>query len=510
MKGNVGIGAGFQRGLKSRTIAWYRAEDNRRKTEIIAGIVAGLFIGAIMLLARRLPSNWAGLVILATVAPTIALLVNNMKSLLLVVLIVDIPLGLDIALFNQEDFNGGPPGLIISLMTIALLVGYAIWIVKKPTDGRSKVSSHFDVTLPIAVYFIFIVVSALFAIELQFSLYSIFLHLQFVLMYLYLINHVENWADVRLIFTVLVISVLFESLLIMAQNYLGFGFSVFGITSGAWTSDIASANVRAAGTLGPPNTAATYLATFLAVIFAGTLAGNKLINWKLSLIGLLVGIVALVATQSRMAWFAFAVALIIITAGAAWKRIGAKAIWLLLIIGALIGAGFSNQILERFTSTGRISALSRIWYNELALNVINDHMYTGVGANNQRFIIDDNDYVPMELLGRNRTLIHNKYLSTWVEIGVFGFLAFIWLLLAAGRKAVHFFINTKNSEAAITLLGVLAALVAYSMHMLVATFTGRARLQILWLLLALIVAISKIIKQDEEQNNLIHESKKSE
>jgi O-antigen ligase len=112
--------------------------------------------------------------------------------------------------------------------------------------------------------------------------------------------------------------------------------------------------------------------------------------------------------------------------------------------------------------------------------------------------MDDLDYMPQELVERERILIHNRYLSTWVETGLFGFLAFVWLLLAAVRRAVHALRHAPSAHVSVAISGLLAGLVAYSLHMAVDTFTGRARLQILWFLVAMIAAVCRIAKQSTE------------
>jgi putative inorganic carbon (HCO3(-)) transporter len=493
--------------IKRQLDALSRPENMHKAVEIIAPIGVGLALGTVLLFARGLPSDWAGLVILAAIAPTVALLVNDTRKLLLIVLVVDIPLGLDIALLGRLGHRGGPPGFLISLMTMALAVGYASWLANRPVGGKRRTYFHKSIAIPALAYLFFMLVSAIQAIEVQFSVFGIFLQIQFLLMYFYISNHVKTWADVRLILTTLVVCVILESSLMLLQYYTGFELSALGIQSQAGGSDIASATARIGGTLGPSNVAATYLATSLAITFAAYLTDGRLVNKKLALIAFFPGIAALVMTQSRSGWVAFAAALLILIALTMKRRIGVKAILLLFIVVVVLGAGFFTQIMDRFITDDHQSAESRAWYNQLALNVITDHMFTGIGVNNMRFVMDDSDYVPLELMGRSRTLIHNKYLSTWMEIGLFGFLAFIWLLLAAGRCAFQALMRAKDAHISVAITGLLAALVAYSMHMTTATFTGRARIQTLWFILALITATSRIAKKTEGVKDPILQSK---
>lgn len=481
----------------SRTDSRFKGVTIRQVVEVVAAIAVGVFFGALVLFSRELPADWSGLVILAAIAPTVVLLIGDLDKIILSVLVVDVALGLDIALAHQEGSSGGLTGYVISLMSIVLVVGYVKWLARGSSDRQIKIRPSWDTTLPALVYLVLIAVSAVSAIDKTYSLFSVFLYLQFFLMYLYMINHIDSYADLRLIYVVLIVIVVLESLLMLAQYLTGFELSALSIASRAGESDIVNARGRIGGTLGPPNTAATFLAVSLTMIYAFYLSEDSPTIKKLALLALSLGVAALLTTLSRMGWFVCGLGFLIVTTTALLRRYKLTMIWPLAVIGLLVAIGFSSQIVERYTNSGQESAMSRLWYNELSLNVIEDKALTGIGANNQQFIMDDIDYLPLELLGRDRTLIHNKYLSTWVEIGVFGFLALLWMLVAAARRALLSVIKSKNAAYSILMAGLLGALVAYSLHMLVATFTGRIRLQLLWLLLALIVATSQLIKASD-------------
>jgi len=489
-----------------------RLESIRKAAEIIAPVVAGLVLGAIVLFARELPSEWAGLVILATISPTVVLLVNDVRKLLLITLVVDIPLGLDIMLGDQPGHVGGSTGFSVSLMTMALVVGYAIWLAERPASSQSKIRTHKDITVPALVYLFFLLVSAFQAVDVWFSIVQLFLEIQFLLMYFYVINHVKTRAAVRLIFTILVLCLFFESVVMLLQYFVGFELTALGIGTQTTGSSIASATKRVGGTIGSPNGAATYLATSLAITFAAYLTGNRLINKKLTLIALLVGCAALVTTQSRSGWIACTVAMLILVTQALRKQVGVRAVLLLLVVAVIIGAVFSTQIIDRLTTDDQGSAESRTWYNELAFNIINAHMFTGIGLNNLWLVM--RDYLPLELLGSKHSqylyIVHNKYLLVWAETGLFGFLAFLWLLLAACRRALQALIQTKDVYTSIVITGLLSALVVYLLHMSSDPFASRVRMQPVWLIMALIAATSQLAGETEQQSVTIKGTPKSQ
>jgi putative inorganic carbon (HCO3(-)) transporter len=473
---------------------------------VVGPIAVGLALGAILVFSKSLPPDWAGLVTLATLVPTIALLANHMSKLLLITLVVDIPLGLDIALGDRPHI-GSVSGFLISLMTMALVVGYAIWLVTKSARGKSRVYTHKDMTIPALVYLFFVLLSTFQAVDVWFSFAQVFLQIQFVLMYFYVINHIRTWSDVRTVFLALTLCLLFEGILMLAQYLTGFQLAGLTIQSRATGSVITSATRRVAGTLGSPNSAATYVAASLAIAFAAYLTDGRLVNKKLALIAMLVGVLALMATQSRTGWGIFAVSMLILTVQAVRRHVGVKAILMLLIVALIIGAGFSEQIIERITADDRGSAESRVWYSKLAFNILEDHAFTGIGVNNLWLVM--HDYLPLELLGLKRQyrhLIHNKYLLVWTETGLFGLLSFLWLLAAACRRAILSLRRASDPYTSIVMAGLLAALAVYLIHMLSDPIATRVRMQLFWFILALITATSRIARNSEGTRDPILQS----
>ena len=163
---------------------------------------------------------------------------------------------------------------------------------------------------------------------------------------------------------------------------------------------------------------------------------------------------------------------------------------------ALIGIGTATLIAGRFSAEDRSSGESRIWHSQMALNIIQDYMFGGVGVNNQQFAIDSGEYTPLELWGKELEIsgIHNSYLAMWVETGLFGFLAFVWLLLAAEGAALFASIRALDRYASVVFAGLAGALAVPIIHMLSGSFTGR-RVQLMWLLFALISATIQIAKR---------------
>lgn len=469
-------------------------------------VLLGLFLGAVIVLSKRLPPAWAGLVVLAPIAPLAIILAKDIRKLVLVLFVIDIPLGFDLSLAHRPEHRAGPGGIVISLMSFALVLGYAHWLAKKPGADDSRMRVVPGIAIPALAFTFATVVSSWQATEIWFSIVQVILQLQLLLMFLYVALQVKSWADARLMLNALAICVILVSLLIFLQLAFGVEFSAFGISTHYAVSSVAGIPRRPGGTFYGPNHAATFLAASAVLFFAAYLTNGRLLNKTLALTAFTAGVLALVATQSRSAWIAFAMGLAIVTARAMARKIGSRRLFLALAVLGLIGLGASTLIAGRIATEDSGSGQSRILHSVMALNMIQDHMFGGVGANNQRFIIDSGEYTPPELWGKEEEIsgIHNTYLATWVETGIFGFLSFVWLLLGGVGAAFLASVRARDGYVSIILASLAAALTIPMIHMATATFTSR-RVQLTWLLLALISATVQIARNtDNVDDPMLH------
>ena len=168
---------------------------------------------------------------------------------------------LHISLANRPEHRGGPGGILISLMSFALVLGYAHWFVNRSGADGKRMRVEPGIAVPALAFTLATIVSAWQATELWFSIAQIILQLQFLLMFLYVAMHVRSWGDVRLVTTTLAICVVLVSLIILLQFAFGLEFSAFGVSTYSVGSNVAGAPRRPGGTFAGPNLAATYLAS---------------------------------------------------------------------------------------------------------------------------------------------------------------------------------------------------------------------------------------------------------
>lgn len=212
--------------------------------------------------------------------------------------------------------------------------------------------------------------------------------------------------------------------------------------------------LRAYGTLPHPNVLAAFLATaifFLLYWYFNKKSGSsqntiaKRESAKQSLIFVPVYFILLFALFLT---FSRGITIIFLTVLFAWfvwlilkdkKSFGSKIIYaflVLIITYSLLGAVFYRQeVVDRYWTTFsyKEEAVSfRMFYNELAIKMIAKYPVLGVGAGN--FVPTMDGFLKKPLQPWLYQPVHNIFLLTGAEIGLFGLAFFLWFLFGIFKK----------------------------------------------------------------------------
>lgn len=252
----------------------------------------------------------------------------------------------------------------------------------------------------------------------------------------------------RRISALLAIGVLGESCLAILQ-YIQQG-SIGGLlyffgerTFTASTPGIANASIngdlilRSYGTFSHPNVLAGYLLVSM-VLIAGWLLPRKLIQEKiLAYAALFLGSIALVLTFSRVAialWILLLVGAAVVDIYKHMKRNTFiqsinKKMMLLSVIVLVAGLSLFHPITNRFLQTtfSEEAVIQRQLLNEVALRMIADHPFIGVGLGN--FLPELATFPTASSYGMYIQPVHNLFLLAAVEIGLVGLLILLYFLL---------------------------------------------------------------------------------
>ncbi len=265
---------------------------------------------------------------------------------------------------------------------------------------------------------------------------------------------------------------------IIGSSLYGFGQIMLGVGPPSY---YVGDQLRIYAAFGAPNPFAAYLELVLPVVFAMVIAGRTTLFgdrwlWCCSFAAMTLGVVALLLTQSRGGVLGFTAALLILALG--WNLrprlpvvIGAVAIVGIVLI--IVGGGLR----ERFSATTRpfdstVQVTPSAWANlerqahwVAGLAMLRDHPLTGVGAG--QFNLRYREYTPEWRFRVPRGHAHNGYIHMGAQAGVPGFIAmcaFTAILILSATRAV---LLCRTAAQRIVRVGVLASVVAFSVHSMV-------------------------------------------
>lgn len=360
----------------------------------------------------------------------------------------------------RESFLGGEKwqyGTIsfyfIDLLLI-LIFGLYIWKVRKEKTIQKPIinKSKAKITLAITIFTLFAGISFLWSPDKELAIYNFIKLSSAVGLFFVILNININWKK---LFFIILLSALIQSSFglwqffnqeIYANKYLGLshykpqnlGVSVIETTDRRW--------MRAYGSFTHPNIFGGYLAISLLYIIYFSIK-KKIYNYKSLLIDSLLLITitlifaGLIVSFSRSSWLAFIVGLIIIVLTTIIKKQKnrtlnlAKIIFILIIIALLFYTLVPEIFQTRLDSEKRLESKSiteRMEYGKEAQYLIKNNFITGVGLGN--YTLANYQKINKNLPAWNFQPVHNIFLLIFSELGIIGFVLFIYFLFSIGYK----------------------------------------------------------------------------
>lgn len=459
----------------------------------VVALLAGLW------LASSASSNLLRLLGLgAAVLPLLLLRVDTLKRALIAATLVEIVFPVDIYLNNQLDPDelgaiatinpehvNAVAGINISVTTFCLVVLYVFWIAER-LAGRREPAHRYRAMIPAVAYVAAVTASLLVAQSTGLAFYELVIIVQAFLLMLYVVHFVSTRSDLWFVLGVLMVALLMQALLVIAQAGTGLSLQLGPIGTSA-------RGARVAGTVGSPNTLGGYLSLMAAPALGIAISGVQSRIRFLGLGALFLGSIGLFLTASRGAWAGFGLSMVIMAVVAyrrGWipkKVLITGAVISGLVVVVILGDAISERFATGSTLEGRLDLI------EIAFSMIGDHPLLGVGSNN--FAASIGPYVTDEFSATWISTVHNKYLLVWAETGIIALIAFLWML---GSNLVRSWRTSAIADRALSpiALGLGAGVVANMVHMTVELYHGRQQTQMLWIILALIIAVSNLVRSD--------------
>ena len=502
----------------SRNLKLFLGIDRRGFKKLGFSFIVGLLLGLMVVFAPSLPipPDYQKLVYIFPFFITLIIVFNNPEKLILAAIAIGVPLNLDVSILispyarNFENISRGYRTLIaitelrVSVVTIALLVGYFLWFIAPGGTKRTPIKLFPATTIPALGLIFFSILSVVQAEDIQLWFFRVEQLVEVFLVYFYLVNHLKSVKEMKFFIIVALFGLLAESMLMIVQWLTGLTFSVAGLEA-----MLEGPGQRVGGTLGHTGPAAGYLSAMIFIAMAMMWGSKQKPHKWLAAICIGLSVIALVSTGSRIGWGAFALtfpAFLIAALRKGWIK------WEILVLVALavmiFGISLSNVIFSRFSSLlTDNSAQARPMMWKLAWNAIKAHPWLGVGAGNYALVT--RDYYTYDVGPETEVydiIVHNAYLGIWAESGIFALLCYIGVMGAAIYEAWS---CVRSQSKLFSLLGIAFALaiVSQCIQMITGTFIMRSITLFLWTLIAVSASLPHLNKNTQDaQIHLIENS----
>ena len=217
-------------------------------------------------------------------------------------------------------------------------------------------------------------------------------------------------------------------------------FTGAGYYSQAWLDDemFGTISGRAVSTLENPNMLGEYLILLLPIAIVMIIGKGEGLRRIPALFCAGIMGVCLILTWSRGAWLALIVALICLFF--MWHH---RSIWLIVagvISIPILPSILPSSIISRFASIGNMSDSStsyRVYIWRAAVNMLKDNAVAGIGVGESawRRLYPLYSYMGIEVAPHS----HNLFIQIWLELGVFGIVAFAAIVFLLFKSVFSLF-----------------------------------------------------------------------
>lgn len=395
--------------------------------ELVLILIAGIFIGIIVLKSASMKPKWVTVFILCIVGGSVFLLIPNKEKVLFYVAALLIPIRLNFhPIFIEVEFRRPINGTVIYAIDLVFLLLYFFWIYRIIRNPGIKIRLFPWFSIPYMII-LCICMSGWDMVEahpaIKITTYAIIF--KNWLVFIYVANNLNDRKTLYIMAAVLVINGTLQGLLGFLQNLNGgpIGLQLLGETE-AVISDAGTVSVtRVTGTIGHANKLALFLEVLIQLNI-GFLFSRIDRRFKYFFCATLcMMLTTLGITYSRGAWTATIMGGVINSFWCMTKRTG-NIVGSAMIVITVISI-FSTSVIMAVPSirarlfeddhgTGDI----RKPLNLNAKNLIRQNFWRGVGLNNYTFRLHHYDISGDDASWHFSAPVHNEYLLLASELGV--------------------------------------------------------------------------------------------
>ncbi|MDZ7723102.1 MAG: O-antigen ligase family protein [candidate division KSB1 bacterium] len=412
--------------------------------------------------------KWALFIISGLLFPFAAVMIRDFRRLLLVLLMFVMPLNADVN-FMMHPSVGGADAFTFGLVDILLFALLIVTLLRSASAKEVGVLRFYPaIMIPSLVLLGFYVISLLAAQDLLWSGFDIFNFVKTLLFFWVLANNIRERRDLNLVIGFALLGLLVQNILVYwqaANPSASHVLQTIGLGAPAELSRFemqASDLSRPGGTIGHCNHYARYVGLLvpLAIVYALTkIKKSKAFFYTLIAVS---SVFALIITLTRSSWIGLVASVMVMIpllflrhhfSFRVLRNLGFAALIFLTVL-----AIYSKPLVHRMAVDDHGSAYSRITTAKVALRMIQDHPVIGIGINNYAAQLPD--YWIAEDAFTRKTAVHNTFLLYAAELGILGFGAYLWVLIAFFMRLVQS-VQSRLPYVSLTGIGILGGYVAY-------------------------------------------------
>ena len=407
-------------------------------------VLSSIFIGYFSAVIFNTNVKYGSYLVAGGIGAILFLFIGSPRLMILFFLSVAIPLNIAVTIYSR-DGGGTISGIIVSTVDFCIFALLLLLLLDLLNNPKRKIvfSASF---WPLFFLFLTTIASILVTSNKTYTLYGIVAYVKIPILYFIVVNSCKR-HEVKYLFTFLLIGASIAALLYIIQSIFHINFNLTGQVARMQASEIFAGNVRPAGTIGNAILSGGYFAGMLLLAIISITYQQSPLTRLFIVIAIILLAWALVLTFARTAWLSFICGFFILTLVGAKRNLFSpvliSGILIFLIVGFLI---FGDMITTRMTTSWG-SQDSRGPLITIAFNIIKHHPILGVGINTYSQILYS--YIPAGLGNVWVYSAHNAYLCYWVELGIVGLIALLWVLYKMFRESLNSLLSEDRTFCAI-------------------------------------------------------------
>ena len=421
-----------------------------------------------------------------------------------------------LAPFNIKKFVANPlsvepltefGALFLYLSDILIVILLALWLYKSLFQKKLKIKKLTALTISFLSFGLFLTLSLFSSKNLTISFYFL-VKISLLIGFYYYIRLKIKKDELVNVYKIIFMGSIVQSLIALGQyikqgslglRYLGESVVAPNLYGVAKIDFLGQKIIRSYGTFSHPNILAVFLLVSICCVLWLVLKHKK----PVYLIGLPILVLGLILTFSRTTVF-LGLIFFLLFFFYSWLKAkplnfsrkmvtGSFSVFLSSVIAVFIV--FSPLLIQRFNIQKEDQAVSlRVFYNNAAFNIIKKSPLTGVGLGN--FIIKLREIYP-SLASWQYQPVHNIYLLIFSEIGLFGLIAFLFILFLIFKD----YLRSKVYGLKLVFfggLGIVFLVIGFVDHFF---FTINQGMLLFWLILGIISSKITIVPKNKEIKN---------